>query len=330
MARRTEDGIRFFPVNSDIVHSNKIKLTVAETGPNAWGVIFPLLCKIYREKGYWIDWCDEDVKLLLKGDCASIEMSFIDKVVAELLKRRFFNQSMFEKYGILTSDRIQENYVEAKRRNAATPFIFEFRCMTKDFFDKILNKVQTPLNNITLKKLQQKEQPIIPQQPKMEVSDVASFKEVLQGMMKEVLADFRKELQLSQPAPTVQHNHAINWPIYQQGYQHYKSLLNGKSCTEEEYNKWKEFVDYVNANEKYNDLFKSKFVTPHDFAEIVKKHSFTKDKWDAVISKILSTGIKPEHDLKFRIPDFIGYAEKKVVAKGKSTKTNQGERIEND
>lgn len=313
MARRTEDGIKYFPVNSDIIHSNKIKLTLAELGPNMWGVLFPLLCKIYRENGYWIDWFDTDVKLILKGECASIEMEYIDRVVAELLKRKFFNQKMFEKYGILTSDRIQDNYIEAKRRNKETNFITEFRCVPQEFLAEVKNRIEIPLSSISLKKLQQKEQPIITQQPQIEVPDVASFKEVLQGMMKEVLADFRKELQLSKPAPAIQHNHAINWPIYQQGYQHYKSLFNGKSCTEEEYNKWKGFVDYVNANGKYHDLFKAKFVTPHDFAEIVKKHSFTKDKWDAVISKILSTGIKPEHDLKFRIPDFIGYA----IEKGK-------------
>ena len=68
MARKPEAGLKYFPMNTDIVFNQKVKLVVAEFGPKAWAVLLPLYCKIYREKGYWIDWHDEDAKLLFAKD----------------------------------------------------------------------------------------------------------------------------------------------------------------------------------------------------------------------------------------------------------------------
>jgi len=60
-------------------------------------------------------------------------------------------------------------------------------------------------------------------------------------------------------------------------------------------------------------LFDCKFLSPHSFATVVEKSKFTKDKWDETLKKILSTGVKPEHDLFFRIPEFMGYAKDKTT-----------------
>lgn len=94
--------------------------------------------------------------------------------------------------------------------------------------------------------------------------------------------------------------------FYKSNYENYKSVFNGQSTTEQNFNLWKEFIDFI-YEKKYDQLFECKFVSPHSFAEMVSKSKFTKDKWDAVLTKILATGIKPEHDLYFRIPEFIKY-----------------------
>jgi hypothetical protein len=95
---------------------------------------------------------------------------------------------------------------------------------------------------------------------------------------------------------------------YHSPYQTYKNAFNGQSTTEEYFNQWRQFIDFIYEN-KYDSLFECKFLSPHSFGILVEKSNFTKDKWDATLKKILSTGIKPEHDLFFRIPDFMGYVK---------------------
>lgn len=126
MARKSETGLSYFPLNTDIVHNPKIKLVVAEFGPKAWAVLLSLYCKIYREKGYWIDWMDEDNKLLFAQDECKCDLSFVDEVVAACIRRDLFDKIVFDMYGVLTSDRIQANYFEGKKRNKEVVFIDQF------------------------------------------------------------------------------------------------------------------------------------------------------------------------------------------------------------
>lgn len=136
MARKAETGIEYFPINADIVHNPKVKLVVAEFGSKTtWAVLLPLYCKIYREKGYWIDWHDEDSKLLFAQDECKIELSVVNEVVNGFIRRSLFDKGVFEKFGVLTSDRIQENYLIAKARCKIVPFIDEFAVKNeKDVF----------------------------------------------------------------------------------------------------------------------------------------------------------------------------------------------------
>lgn len=134
MARKSEEGLLYFPMNTDIAHSPKIKLVVAEFGPKAWAVLLPLYCKIYREKGYWIDWCDEDSKLLFAQDECKIDLSVVEEIVNGCLRRSLFNKRVFDMFGILTSDRIQENYFEAKKRTKEVRFIEEFMLLNDNVY----------------------------------------------------------------------------------------------------------------------------------------------------------------------------------------------------
>lgn len=160
MARKAEAGISYFPLNTDIITNNKIKLIISEYGARAWAVIIPLLCKIYREKGYYIDWSDDDMKLLFAQDECKCDLSFVDEVVARSLKRGLFDISVFEKFGILSSDRIQLNYLEAKRRQKQVDIIPEFMLISADVYilfenvniielnvDTIVKKVDTGTQN---------------------------------------------------------------------------------------------------------------------------------------------------------------------------------------
>ena len=126
MAKREEAGIEYFPINADIVHNPKVELVVTEFGPKAWAVLLLLYAKIYREKGYWIDWNNNDLILpFAKKEC-DLDVPFVKEVVSGFIRRSLFNKEVFDKFGILTSDRIQHNYFRAKARNTEAIIIKEF------------------------------------------------------------------------------------------------------------------------------------------------------------------------------------------------------------
>lgn len=84
--------------------------------------------------------------------------------------------------------------------------------------------------------------------------------------------------------------------------------LNGDftTLTETGFLLWKKFVDLI-IKKNYDEIFNCKFVNPQDF----QKLDFPESKWEETIKLLLSTGIKQEHNLFFRIPQFIKYGNDK-------------------
>ncbi len=147
MARKAETGIEYFPMNADVIHNPKIKLLVAEFGSKTtWAVLLPLYCKIYREKGYWIDWLDDDSKLLFAQDECKLELSVVNEFVNGCIRRSLFNKGVFESFGILTSDRIQENYLAAKKRSPGVKVINDFIALPIHVYEKHENVALIPLD----------------------------------------------------------------------------------------------------------------------------------------------------------------------------------------
>jgi hypothetical protein len=153
MARKAECGIEYFPMNSDIIHNPKIRLLVAEFGSKTtWTVLLTLYCKIYREKGYWIDWFDEDSKLLFAQDECKLELSVVNEFVNGCVRRSLFNKGVFDMFGVLTSDRIQENYLIAKKRNKEVSFIDDFLLLNDDVYKTFTNVTLRGLDVDIIKK----------------------------------------------------------------------------------------------------------------------------------------------------------------------------------
>lgn len=92
-----------------------------------------------------------------------------------------------------------------------------------------------------------------------------------------------------------------------------------RNTNKQQFEQWKKFVDWI-IEHGYTELFRAIFVNPSDFTTIVSKNQFTEEEWEPVIKKLLSTGIKPEQNLFFRIPDFIRYVRND---KGNGVKESQ-------
>lgn len=98
--------------------------------------------------------------------------------------------------------------------------------------------------------------------------------------------------------------------FYHGNYEAYINVFNGQSTTQEMFILWKSFIDFI-YEKKFEEIFECKFISPHDFAKLYSKEKFTEDKWEGIIKAILATGIKPEQNLYFRIPQFMEYYKNK-------------------
>lgn len=115
MARKSEPGIRYFPLDSNHVSNNKIKLLVNEFDSHGYWIYQCILSEAYSKKGYYVDFSDPDVLILFASDVCKKPVSLVKDVIAGCVRRGLFESAIFDTYKVLTSDRIQINYLEAKK-----------------------------------------------------------------------------------------------------------------------------------------------------------------------------------------------------------------------
>lgn len=111
--RPVKKGLTYFPFDVDFFDDDKLLFVSARFGLKGELVVVKLLCRIYRDEGYYLNW-DEDTSLLFAkrvGD--NCQHSFVNDVVNELLKRGFFDENIFKSFGVLTSRGIQKRYLAA-------------------------------------------------------------------------------------------------------------------------------------------------------------------------------------------------------------------------
>ena len=115
MARPQKEGIDYFPI--DCVLNDRAKFILAEFKVMGWGILTLLWSKIYGGKGYYTKW-DDDVALLFASECG-VGVNVVKEVIAACLRRGLFDRQLYDKYGILTSEGIQERYAEATERRTS-------------------------------------------------------------------------------------------------------------------------------------------------------------------------------------------------------------------
>jgi hypothetical protein len=86
-----------------------------------------------------------------------------------------------------------------------------------------------------------------------------------------------------------------------------------KGLTEEGFIVWKDFVDWVEEH-KFRELWVAKPLFPVSFQELVFKKGFHKGMWLPVIEHMLGSGIGSQHNLAYRIPQFMKYQQQKAGA----------------
>lgn len=112
MPRPIKNGVDYFPL--DVHLDEKFELIEAEFGLTGFAVVVKLLQRIYGQYGYYCEWNDEVA--LLFGKRIGLGGSAVSEIVSAAIRRGLFDQTLYDRYGILTSKGIQMRYFEAVAR----------------------------------------------------------------------------------------------------------------------------------------------------------------------------------------------------------------------
>ena len=105
-------GLDFFPLDVDFFDDEKVQFVSARFGIKGEVCAIRLLTRIYRN-GYFIKWDEDSAYLFSKVAGKEFSPCLANEIVHELVKRGFFNKSLFDSFGILTSRSIQDRYLKA-------------------------------------------------------------------------------------------------------------------------------------------------------------------------------------------------------------------------
>ena len=112
MPRPIKNGVDYFPL--DVHLDEKFELIEAEFGLTGFAVVVKLLQRIYGQDGYYCEWNDEVA--LLFGERIGLGGSAVSEIVSASIRRGLFDQTLYDRYQILTSAGIQKRYFEAVAR----------------------------------------------------------------------------------------------------------------------------------------------------------------------------------------------------------------------
>lgn len=124
MARPIKKGLDYFCFDVDFFEDEKITAISGEFGIKGEIVAIKLLCAIYRN-GYFTMW-NELLKYKLLRSLPGISAELLESIVSRLVLWGFFDKSLFDSTGILTSKGIQLRYFEASKRRIKTDEEFPY------------------------------------------------------------------------------------------------------------------------------------------------------------------------------------------------------------
>ena len=147
MARPQKKGIDYFPFDVDIDYSDDIVMLEAKYGNDGFTTIVKLFCKIYQDDGYFIKWNEKSSLLLSKR--VNVDIKRVNDIINDLIGWEVFDSKLFKKYNILTSNRIQNTYLEATKKRKSID-LEESYILVENINDNInlINSVINPQSKV--------------------------------------------------------------------------------------------------------------------------------------------------------------------------------------
>ena len=97
----------------DLFENEKIRKLLAVQGTKGFYIYMYICQKIFREKGYYCDWCCADGVSITREMCCCIGAGAVEETVNLCLQIGVFDKVLFDRWGILTSSDIQIQFYMA-------------------------------------------------------------------------------------------------------------------------------------------------------------------------------------------------------------------------
>lgn len=144
MARPLKQGLDYFPLDVGFLQDMKVRRIIKSCGASAISVLIWLLGSCYRDEGYYI-WWTEDLPFIVADEIGVTE-GCVQEVVKRALQVGFFDASMKEKHGILTSAGIQKRFLEVTSRRKAAFLRRDFALISVNVDNNSINVCNNPIN----------------------------------------------------------------------------------------------------------------------------------------------------------------------------------------
>ena len=146
MARKLKIGLDYFSHDTDLFDDVKIKYLKARHGLVGYAIYLRLLENIYKETGYYLKVYSK-FNLLFSDEC-SIEIDVYINVLNDCIEENLFNKKLYDKYKILTSKRIQKNYLASIERRQSADFIKEYLLVVPSDVISLKSRINVNINSI--------------------------------------------------------------------------------------------------------------------------------------------------------------------------------------
>ena len=114
MARPTETGLSYFPLDIDFDYDDKFQMISAKYKAEGCWIVIIVLSKIYDDLGYYYQWSEKEQ--LLTSRRVNSDLTTVINVITDAINYGIFDKNKYEKYGVLTSNGIQKRYFEATKK----------------------------------------------------------------------------------------------------------------------------------------------------------------------------------------------------------------------
>ncbi len=131
MARPAKQGLDYFAL--DVTMNDEVEIIEATHGLEGFAILIKLFQKIYSE-GYFYEWGDKEQILFSKR--VSVDRNKVASIVNDCINWGIFSKTMFEKYNILTSKRIQNHYLASVYKRSNIEIIKDYMLIKSDITDR--------------------------------------------------------------------------------------------------------------------------------------------------------------------------------------------------
>lgn len=114
MKKIKKNGIDFFPVNVSFISGISCRKLMKCCGIESVSVLLSLFSRIYEYEGYFIGF-NEDLAFRLSDELGASQQEIIT-IITHAVELGIFDEGKFRRFGILTSQEIQDNFLFATKR----------------------------------------------------------------------------------------------------------------------------------------------------------------------------------------------------------------------